>query len=74
MTINQLNIYLVGQPINRKRGVIDFAETTQMVLTYMSLMMYTSMHKGFFEYEANKQVMDYTIAHLDNTFLIRQLS
>lgn len=44
----------------------------QMVLTYMSLMMWTSMHKGFFEYEANKQVMDYTIAHLDNTFLIRQ--
>ena len=47
-------------------------KSTQMVLTYMSLMMYTSMHKGFFEYEANKQVMDYTIAHLDNTFLIRQ--
>lgn len=44
----------------------------QVVLTYMSLMMWTSMHKGFFQYEANKQVMDYTIAHLDNTFLIRQ--
>lgn len=42
------------------------------VLTYMSLMMWTSLHKGFFKYEANKQVMDYTIAHLDNTFLIRQ--
>lgn len=41
------------------------------VLTYMSLMMWTSMHKGFFKYDANKQVMDYTIAHLDNTFLIR---
>jgi len=44
----------------------------QVVLTYMSLMMWTSMHKGFFWYGANKQVMDYTIAHLDNTFLIRQ--
>lgn len=41
------------------------------VLTYMSLMMWTSLHKGFFKYEANKQVMDYTLAHLDNTFLIR---
>lgn len=41
------------------------------VLTYMSLMMWTSLHKGFFEYGANKQVMDYTIAHLDNTYLIR---
>lgn len=41
------------------------------VLTYMSLMMWTSLHKGFFKYDANKQVMDYTIAHLDNTFLIR---
>lgn len=45
--------------------------TAANVLTYMSLMMWTSLHKGFFEYGANKQVMDYTIAHLDNTFLIR---
>lgn len=42
------------------------------VLTYMSLMMWTSLHKGFFKYEANRQVMDYTIAHLDNTFKLRQ--
>ena len=42
------------------------------VITYMSLMMWTSLHKGFFKYEANKQVMDYTIAHLDSTFRIRQ--
>lgn len=41
-------------------------------ITYMSLMMWTSLHKGFFKYEANKQVMDYTIAHLDSTFRIRQ--
>ena len=43
-----------------------------MIVTYMSLMMWTSLHKGFFKYEANKQVMDYTIAHLNNTFSIRQ--
>lgn len=45
---------------------------TIAVLTYMSLMMWTSLHKGFFKYEANRQVMDYTIAHLDNTFKLRQ--
>lgn len=47
-------------------------ETTNMVVTYMSLNMWTSLHKGFFKYEANKQVMDYTLAHLNNTFSIRE--
>ncbi|MDE6041620.1 MAG: hypothetical protein K2F99_08600, partial [Muribaculaceae bacterium] len=42
-----------------------------VVITYMSLNMWTSLHKGFFKYEANKQVMDYTLAHLNNTFSIR---
>jgi len=41
------------------------------VFTYMSLMMWTSLHKGFFKYEARKEIMDYTLGHLDNTFLIR---
>ena len=44
------------------------------VMTYMQLMMYTSAHKGFFEYGANKQIMDYTIAHLGNSFIIRNMS
>ena len=43
-----------------------------MVVTYMSLMCYVSIHYGFLQYGANKQAMDYTIAHLDNTFSIRQ--
>lgn len=47
-------------------------KSAMAVLTYMSLMMYTSIHKGFFEYGANQQIMDYTIANLDNSFLIRQ--
>lgn len=42
-----------------------------MVINYMSLNMWTSLHKGFFKYEANKQVMDYTIGHLNKTFSIR---
>ena len=44
------------------------------VMLYMQLMMYTSAHKGFFEYGANKQIMDYTIAHLGNSFIIRNMS
>ena len=50
----------------------DYDKVARLVMTYMSLMMYTSMHKGFFKYNANKQVMDYTLAHLDNSFKIRQ--
>ena len=43
-------------------------------MSYMSLMMYTSIHKGFFKYNINKQIMDYTIAHLDQSFSIRTSS
>lgn len=42
-----------------------------LVITYMSLNMWTSLHKGFFKYEANKQVMEYTLTHLNNTYSIR---
>ena len=42
-----------------------------LVVTYMSLNMWTSLHKGFFKYGANQQVMDYTLTHLNNTFSIR---
>lgn len=41
-------------------------------MTYMSLMMYVSAHKGSFKYNANKQIIDYTLAHLDNSFIIRK--
>ena len=45
-----------------------------MIMVYMSLMMYTSIHKGMFQYTPNKQIMDYTLAHLDNSFRIRSMS
>lgn len=48
-------------------------KTAQLIMVYMSLQMYTSAHRGFFKYNANKQVMDYTIAHLDNSFRIRSM-
>ena len=39
---------------------------------YMSYLMYTSAHKGFFKYKPNKQVMDYTMNNLSNRFFIKQ--
>ena len=48
-------------------------DSAQLVMCYMSLMMYTSIHKGFFQYNANKNIMDYTIANLDNSYRIRQM-
>lgn len=50
----------------------DGEKYAKMVITYMSLNMWTSLHKGFLKYEANKQIMDYTLSHLNNTFSIRE--
>ena len=44
-----------------------------VVMVYMSLLMYTSIHKGFFKYGVNRQIMDYVIAHLDNSFKLRDM-
>ena len=46
-------------------------KTATMVFTYMSLMMLTSIHKGLYKYGLNQQIWDYTLAHVDNTFSIR---
>lgn len=43
------------------------------IMAYMSLNMYVSVHKGSFKYGANKQIMDYTIANLDNSYRIRHV-
>lgn len=51
-----------------------YEKEAKLVMSYMSLMMYTSIHKGFFKYNINKQIMDYTIAHLDQSFSIRTSS
>ena len=42
-----------------------------IVFTYMSLMMVTSIHKGLFKYGCSSEIWQYTIAHLDNTYAIR---
>lgn len=46
----------------------------KLAMQYMSLMMYTSIHKGLFQYNANKQVMDYTIAHLSQSYRLRKMT
>ena len=42
-------------------------------LTYMSFQMYVSIHKGSFPYAPNKEIMDYTLAHLDKSFRINSM-
>lgn len=48
-------------------------DTAKIVLNYMSLMMYVSIHKGRFKYAPNKQIMDYTIAHLGTEYRITKM-
>ena len=48
-------------------------DAAKMIASYVSLMMYTSIHFGFVKYGANKNIMDYTIAHLDNSYKLRQM-
>ena len=48
-------------------------DDAKLLAAYISLMMYTSIHFGFVKYGANKQIMDYTIFHLDNSYKIRQM-
>lgn len=48
-------------------------DIAEMIMSYMSLMMYTSVHKGSFPFLPNKAIMDYTIASLDNSYRIRQM-
>lgn len=45
-----------------------------LVLQYMALNMYVSAHKGTFKYNATKQIMDYTIAHLESSFIIGKMN
>lgn len=48
-------------------------DTAMLLMVYMSLMMYTSIHYGFVKYGANKAAMDFTINNLDNNFKIKKL-
>jgi len=48
-------------------------EEAATLSVYMELNMYTSAHFGFAEYGANKNIMDYTIANLDQSFILRRM-
>lgn len=56
--------------LNRKKPAYDVA---QLVLTYMSVMMYSSLHYKYVEFSANENAMAYTINHLDESFLLKKL-
>ena len=64
-----LSVLTAGYFLSKK----DIVHAT-LVILYMSLNMYTSIHKGEFKYNANKQIMDYTVAHLDTSFIIANTS
>lgn len=66
--------YLLSFLIVRYFAIKKDDEHARQVILYMSLMMYTSAHKGVFKYNANKQIMDYTIAHLSRNFYLRQVT
>lgn len=64
-----LSLLVVRQLLSQKD-----TKHAQLVMTYMSLMMYVSVHKGMFEYGANKQIMDYTIAHLNKNYRLSHMT
>lgn len=58
------------------RGLLKINDknTAHLVVTYMSMMMYVSAHRGRWQTKPNKAVMEYTLAHLDRGFKITQMS
>lgn len=66
--------YLLSVLVTRQLLIKKDTTHANLVMTYMSLMMYVSIHKGMFEYGANKQIMDYTITHLNKNYRISHMS
>ena len=52
---------------------LKMREKALLVATYMSMMMYVSAHSGRWPSRPNKNIMDYTLAHLDRGFRITQV-
>lgn len=48
-------------------------EMVNILLVYLTLSMYPSIHFKYFQYEPNENVMNYTINNLSNKFKIKQL-
>lgn len=47
-------------------------EMVQLTLVYFTMFMYPLLHKKFFKYGANEQIMNYTINNLSNKYKIKQ--
>jgi hypothetical protein len=47
-------------------------EMANIMLIYLTMSMYPSLHSKYFEFEPNEQVMNYTINNLSNKFKIKQ--
>lgn len=49
-------------------------KTAILAANYMTLNMYTILNFSYFKYGANKNIMDFTIANLDNSYKVRNMS
>ncbi len=47
-------------------------EMVTMLLIYLTLSMYPSLHYKYFQFEPNEQIMNYTINNLSNKFKVKQ--
>lgn len=47
-------------------------EMVSVVLVYLTLSMYPSLHKKYYKYGMNEQIMAYTINNLSNKYIIKQ--
>lgn len=66
--------YLLSMLVSRAYLAKKDEKHALQLLVYISLQMYTSSHKGAFKYNANKAAMDYTIAHLTQSFRMTNMT
>ena len=66
--------YITCMLVCRSLYALKADDDALLVATYMSLQMYTSAHYGRWNKIPNKNIMDYTIANLDKSFLVTQMN
>lgn len=64
--------YILSMATARWFKINNMETEMRAVIIYMSYVIYTSVHKGFFEFTPSKEIMDYTINNLSNRFTIKK--
>ena len=65
--------YLTCTLMVREAILKNDSEMASMISVLMSCMMYSSMHSQFLKFDANKNIMTYTVNNLDNNFKFKKL-